>query len=118
MRIPLLTAALCLTLGASNVMARNPMVEPQAMLYYSISFDGGKARDDTHSFGLRMDQVSYAMHDRVDFRRLLARPALLDLQLGAGGVQALYISGQDYLRQYRVLRAAEDNGAADGAAAP
>jgi len=114
MRPALNAVILFLAFASSSAMAGEPLVEPHAMFYYRFSFDGAAGGKQPATFGFRMDEINYNRRHIVDYRRLMQRPAMLDIRLGRGGIKALYISGRDYLRQYRVHHADEgdDAGAA------
>lgn len=112
MRLSLFTAVVLLAIASSNAMAGGLMVEPQGMFYYQFSFDGAAGKEQTPSFGFRMDRVSYAMDHTVDIQHLMQQTAMLDFRMGRDGVKAFYVSGTDYLRRYRVQHADESGDAA------
>jgi hypothetical protein len=110
MRVSLCIAIVMLAIASSNVMARGLVVEPQGMVYFRLSFDSAAGKKQTSpSFGFRMDHVSYAMGRTVDFRQLMQQTPILDFRMGNEGVKAIYISGTDYLRRYRVQHADESS---------
>ncbi len=86
------------------------IVEPHAMVYFRLSFDGGTAPDRQSTFGLRLDQVRHSRNSHIEYASLMRRPAMLNLELNRNGIRSLYISGTDYLRLYRLHRADEENG--------
>ncbi|MEJ2760216.1 MAG: hypothetical protein P8126_01400 [Gammaproteobacteria bacterium] len=109
MRPALPAIIILLAFTSSNAMARGPLAEPHAMFYYRFSFDGAPGRERPATFGFRMDEINYSRRHDVDYRRLMQRPAMLDLRMDRGGVKALYISGRDYLRKYRLQHADESD---------
>lgn len=111
MRPALPAVIILLAFASSNAMARGPLVEPHALFYYRFSFDGAAGKEQPPTFGFRMDEINYSRRDTVDIRRLMQRPAMLDLRMDRNGVKALYISGRDYLRQYRLQHADESGDA-------
>lgn len=102
---------LLLVLTASNAAALEPVMEPHAMVYYQVSFDGEKSKASRPVFGFRVDRVSFSPGGMIEYRQLLKEPAMFDFRVGNKGVEGIYISGVDYLRQYRsIYRADEESG--------
>lgn len=94
-----------------NAAAVEPIVEPHAMVYYQVPFDGGKSQDTRPAFGFRMDRASFSPGGMIDYQQLVKQPAMVDFRIGNKGVEGIYISGVDYLQQYRIYRAGEESGA-------
>lgn len=102
---------LSLVFTAGNAAALEPVVEPHAMVYYQVSFDGEKSRDTRPVFGFRVDRASFSPGGMIEYRQLLGQPAVFDFRMGNRGIEAIYISGIDYLQQYRnIYRADEEAG--------
>lgn len=100
-----------LVMGSADTAARELRVEPHAMFYYQVPFDGGAVVDKENSFGFRVDHIMHSPDHAVEYAGLMQRPAILDLRLNRHGVRSFRISGVDYLKQYRIHRAAgEDDG--------
>ncbi|MFQ5661323.1 MAG: hypothetical protein ACE5GZ_12940 [Gammaproteobacteria bacterium] len=95
-----------------NSHAAEPFVEPQAMLYYQIPFGGSDHRQYKHTFGFRMDLTHTGSGQLIAYQQLLKKPAVFDLKMGHDGIDALYISGVDYLQHYYVHRANDEDTAA------
>ncbi len=95
-----------LVMGAADATARELRVEPHAMLYFHIPFDGGATvAEKENSFGFRVDSVAYSPDRHIDYTRLMQRPAVMEFSLNRHGVQAFHVSGVDYLERYRIYRA-------------
>jgi|GEM_PF-5018240 len=122
MRSLIAVVSVLLLCAASGAMARGPRIAPHAMFYLHIPFDGGTGKNAPRSsFGFRMDEVRYTSDYTLDLRQVMRQTPFLDLKLGRGGLQSLYITGTDYLQRYRALQAADaanaDSGSNAGAAA-
>jgi len=74
------------------------------MLYYKFSLGGYDSNTSKNSFGLRFDNVTYTPDHSIDYKQLAARPAVFDFRMNRHGVEGIYISGTDYLKQYKVNR--------------
>ena len=93
------------------------LMEPHAMIYYQVPFGGGE-QPSAASFGLRLDRAMVDRQEGIEYRQLLLRPALMDFQFTAHGMQQLSVAGTDYLKLYRIQRAAEEGAAQGGTAKP
>jgi hypothetical protein len=100
-----------LCLAATGGAAGGDVYEPHAMMYFQVPFSGS-AEDSRASFGLRLDQTWHSRDEAPDFRRLLDRPALAELQMGSEGVRRLSFAGMNYARAYQVNRANGEEAAA------
>ena len=111
------TASLFIMLSAMlatfNALAVEPVVEPHAMVYYQVSFGGGKTQDRHSAFGFRMDRASFSPGGMIEYQQLVKQPAMFDFRLGKQGIEGVYISGIDYLQQYRIYRAGEEEAGAE-----
>ena len=75
------------------------------MLYYKVALGESDSNRSKSSFGLRFDNVTYTPDHTIDYKHLAARPAVfMDLRMDKHGVEGIYISGTDYLKQYKVNR--------------
>lgn len=119
MRSSLAAVAVLLLCASTAAMARGPLIAPHAMFYLHIPFDGSvdKTAQQT-SFGFRMDEVRYSSDYVLDLGQVMRQTPFLDLKLGRGGLQSLYITGTDYLQRYRTLQAADAADSDAGTAAP
>jgi len=105
MRFTAIMFVLTLTLAAP-VAADELISEPHALVYFQLPFSG--AAPDTRShFGLRMDRTQRAAGQALDYREVMARPAVMDLRFNDSGVESLKFGGVDYLARYRALNADE-----------
>ena len=100
-----------------NSNASELVLEPQAMLYYRVPLGGGHKEQLKSTFGFRLDRTLVEKGKPVDYQKLFRQPAVLDFRMDHAGIESLTIAGVDYLKQYRMSRAAEDEAAAveDGA---
>ena len=89
----------------SNVMAVEPVTDPQVMLYYSIPLGGNNPQNKEHKFGLRFDQTTHAPREITEFSNLMKKPATFDLQTGHKNAYTLKIHGVDYTEKLVVYRA-------------
>lgn len=95
-------ALFCLRAQAQDL---EPVSEPHAMIYYRLSFGSPVAPESGSAFGFRIDRVDYAPREIIPYSELMRRPAAVDVQFGARGVQSFKVSGVDY-RQFMIARAA------------
>lgn len=114
MRNPLIVVlSAVLVIGSADAAARELLVEPHAMFYYQIPFDGGTIAEKENSFGFRVDHIMHSPKRHIEYTGLMERTAILDLRLNRHGVRSFHISGVDYLKKYRIHRAnGEDGGQA------
>lgn len=93
-----------------STQAFETAVTPHAMLYVSIPLDGPGPDRDRVNYGFRLDSIAYTPGERIDYSRQLERTAVVDFRLDEHGVDGVYLSGIDYLQQYRVNRQNEEQG--------
>ncbi len=114
MRFTAIMFVLMLTVVAP-VAADNLISEPHALVYFQLLFSGDAP--DTHShFGLRMDRTLREAGKALDYRELMVRPAVMDLRFNDSGLESFTFAGVDYLAQYRVANADEEQKSDAGAA--
>jgi hypothetical protein len=104
MRVLSLVCCAVLVLAAVTAHADGPLAEPQIMLYYKLPF-GGSGPDALPGFGMRVDRVSWSRNETPEYETQFRRPALLDVRMGAGRLQALNLAGADYLPALGIYRA-------------
>lgn len=102
---------ICLSLLAGTAPAESLVSEPHALVYYQIPF-AGNAPDTRASFGVRVDRTVRDAGRDIDYRRLVAGPAVAELRFGASGMESLTFAGVDYLAQLRALNADAEQGEA------
>ncbi len=110
MRINLLSILCLVLLVPVNSLALEPVSEAHAMIYYQVPFSAGKQEQKKHSFGFRMDHTSYNHGEMIEYQKIMNKKAAFDFKMGHDGVQGMYVSGVDYLKLYRLKKAAEDEG--------
>ena len=108
MRTALLSFIFILSLTPVSSMALEPVNEAHAMFYYQVPLGGAKPEQKKHSFGFRMDHTSYQHGEMIQYHNVMKKPAAFDFKMGHDGVEGMYVAGVDYLAQYRLKRAAED----------
>ena len=102
MRITTVIVTLVLSIISTNTIAFETGVNPQAMFYVSIPFDGSAFKKEKTTFGFRLDSHAYSRYDNVHYVRQLDRPAVFDFKLEPGGIEGVYISGIDYYKLYQI----------------
>ena len=108
MRIHKLILVVLAFLITVNCNAGEVTQEPHAMLYFRIPLGGGWKQQAQNTFGFRIDRALVERGKPIDYPQLFQQPAILDFKMDRGGVESLTIAGVDYLKEYRLLRAAED----------
>lgn len=108
MRTLIMITTLLLTISAGGARAVETGMNPQAMVYISIPFDGNSQQDDTTTFGFRLDGHAYSRFDRVSYMEQLNRPAVFDLRVESGAIEGIYLSGINYYQLYRLHRQNEE----------
>jgi len=106
-----------LVAGSTDAASRELRVEPHAMFYYQVPFGGGSSATQASGFGFRLDRLAHSPDQVVEYADLMQRTAILDLRLNRHGVESFNISGVDYLKKYRIHRAAAEEGAQENEAA-
>ncbi len=99
-----------ISLMSFNSIAIEPIVEPHVMIYYQVPFGGSNKNMNKHTFGFRMDRTVVVHGEAIDYQSLMKQPAVFDLKMGRDGIDSLYISGTDYLEQYRLYKVHRVNG--------
>ena len=94
-----------------NSNASELVLEPQAMLYYRVPLGGGHKELLKSTFGFRLDRTLVEKGKPVDYQKLFRQPAVLDFRMDHAGIESLTIAGVDYLKRYRIARAAENEAA-------
>ncbi|MBF8268997.1 MAG: hypothetical protein HW386_706 [Gammaproteobacteria bacterium] len=112
MRVNKLILFVLTFLATVNCNAADLVLEPQAMLYYRVTFGGNRAKQTQPTFGFRLDRTLHEKNKPVDYRQLFQQQAVLDFKMNQNGAESLTIAGVDYLKQYRLMRAAEEESAA------
>jgi len=92
---------------SSNILAVEPVIDQQVMLYYQIPFGGNNHQANKHNFGLRFDQTSHMPGDITDFSDVMKKPAMFDLQMGHKQALAFKVNGVDYTEKFSTQHAAE-----------
>ena len=105
MRSVFLTALLLLP---CQLIADSLISEHHAMFYYKVPLGGSKIKQDQHTFGFRMDRVSFNAGEMLDQQKLFHRPAMFDFKMNHQGVEGIYLSGNNFMDKYRVSHADED----------
>ncbi len=84
MRLVYLVISLLLTTVSANTMADDLAINPQAMFYISIPFDGPRYTEDKTTYGPRFDSHAYSRYDKVSYFKQLDRGAVFDFKLTPG----------------------------------
>ena len=108
MRLLNLVFTLILTLFSANTMADDLAMNPQAMFYISVPFDGPRYTEDKSTYGFRFDSHAYSRYDKVSFIQQLDRPAVIDFKLTPGEIEGIYLSGVNYYQLYKIYKQNED----------
>lgn len=106
MRLYLLTVFSLLSFMPLQSMALEPVNEAHAMFYYQVPFSANKPEEKKHSFGFRMDHASFEQGDMIQYNQLMTKTAAFDFKLGHKGVESMSFGGVDYLKLYRLNKAA------------
>jgi len=108
MRIHKLILVVLAFLITVNCNAGEVTQEPHAMFYYRIPLGGGSKQQSQNTFGFRVDRALVERGKPIDYSQLFQQPAIMDFKMDRSGVESLTIAGVDYLKEYRLLRADED----------
>ncbi len=108
MRLVYLVISLLLTTVSANTMADDLAINPQAMFYISIPFDGPRYTEDKTTYGLRFDSHAYSRYDKVSYLKQLDRGAVFDFKLTPGEIEGIYLSGINYYQLYKVYKQNEE----------
>ncbi len=94
----------------SNVMAVEPVMEQQIMVYYQIPFGGSDQHANKHKFGLRLDRTSHGPYETVQLGNLMKKPAMFDFQMRHAEDYTFKIHGVDYTKKLLAQRADAEEG--------
>ena len=114
MRLNQLILMILTSLLIFSANAAEPTIEPHAMVYYQIPLGVSGYDNKKHSFGFREDRFISQPGQNIDYQKLMKQPAVFDFKMGHQGVQALTISGIDYLQRIRVHNANQEGHVVDG----
>ena len=93
-------------LSSLPAMADSAIREQAFMLYYSIPFDGNSRKEETHTFGFRVDKLDAESQSDVTFSSLAFQKPLMDMRFSHDGIQAWEFNGVNTLVQSTVYNAA------------
>jgi len=101
-----LTAIIFAGLSSLPAMADSAVREQAFMLYYSIPFDGSSRKEETHTFGFRVDKLEAESQADITFSSLAFQKPMMDMRFSHDGIQAWEFNGVNTLVQSNVYNAA------------
>jgi len=101
-----LTAIIFAGLSSLPAMADSAVREQAMMLYYSIPFDGNSRKEETHTFGFRVDKLEAESQADITFSSLAFQKPMMDMRFSHDGIQAWEFNGVNTLVQSNVYNAA------------
>jgi len=101
-----LVAIIFAGLSSLPALADSAVREQAMMLYYSIPFDGNSRKEETHTFGFRVDKVEAESEADVTFSSLAFQKPMMDMRFSHDGIQAWEFNGVNTLVQSNIYNAA------------
>jgi len=101
-----LVAVVFAGLSSLPAMADSAVREQAMMLYYSIPFDGNSRKQETHTFGFRVDKIEAESPTDITFSNLAFQKPMMDMRFSHDGMQAWEFNGVNTLVQSNVYNAA------------